>query len=47
MVKARIPDLQNLVEQRYVIELRSRSLASIKSEISQALESLLEELHSR
>ena len=39
------PDLPNLVKQRYGTELRSWSLASIKSQISQALESLLEELH--
>jgi hypothetical protein len=38
------PDLPNLVKQRYGTELRSRSLASIKPEISQALDSLLDEL---
>ena len=38
-------DLPSLVKQRYGTELRSRSLASIKSEISQALDSLLEEIH--
>ena len=37
--------LPRLVKQRYGTELRSRSLASIKPEISQALDSLLEELH--
>ena len=36
------PDLPNLVKQRYGTELRFRSLVSIKPEISQALESLLE-----
>ena len=39
-------DLPKLVKQRYGTELRSRTLASIKPEISQALESLLEELQS-
>ena len=38
------PDLPQLVKQRYGTELRSRTLASIKPEISQALESLLEEV---
>ena len=38
------PELPRLVKQRYGTELRSRSLASIKPEISQALDSLLEEL---
>ena len=38
------PDLPNLVKQRYGTELRSRTLASIKPEISQALDSLLDEL---
>lgn len=37
-------DLPRLVKQRYGTELRSRTLASIKPEISQALESLLEEV---
>lgn len=37
-------DLPKLVKQRYGTELRSRTLASIKPEISQALDSLLEEL---
>ena len=37
-------DLPGLVKQRYGTELRSRSLASLKPEISQALESLLEEI---
>ena len=40
------PELPRLVRQRYGTELRSRSLASIKPEISQALNSLLEELQS-
>lgn len=39
-------DLPKLVKQRYGTELRSRTLASIKPGISQALESLLEELQS-
>ena len=38
-------DLPRLVKQRYATELRSRTLASIKPEISQALDSLLNELH--
>ena len=38
-------DLPNLVKQRYVAELRSRSLTSLKPVISQALQQLLEELH--
>ena len=38
-------DLPKLVKQRYGTLLRSRSLASIKPEISQALDSLLEEIH--
>jgi hypothetical protein len=37
-------DLPRLVKQRYGTELRSRTLASIKPEISQALTSLLEEI---
>jgi len=37
-------DLPKLVKQRYGTEFRSHTLASIKPEISQALESLLEEL---
>ena len=40
------PDLPKLIKQRYGTELRSRTLASIKPEISQALPSLLEEIHS-
>ena len=36
-------DLPALVKQRYGTELRSKTLASIKPEISQALDSLLEE----
>ena len=39
------PELPKLVKQRYGTELRSRTLASIKPEISQALSSLLEEIH--
>ncbi|XP_039264413.2 uncharacterized protein LOC120340183 [Styela clava] len=39
-------DLPMLVKQRYGTELRSRTLASIKPEISGALESLLDELAS-
>ena len=38
------PDLPRLVKQRYGTELRSRTLASVKPEISQALPSLLEEI---
>ena len=38
--------LPKLVKQRYATELRTRTLASIKPEISQALTSLLEELQS-
>ena len=37
--------LPRLVKQRYGTELRSRTLASVKPEISLALESLLDELH--
>lgn len=40
------PDLPKLVKQRYGTELRTRTLASIKPEISQALDSLREELQS-
>ena len=36
-------DLPHLVKQRYGTELRSRTLASIKSEISQAMDTLLDE----
>ena len=36
------PDLPKIVKQRYGTELRSRTLASLKPEISQALTSLLE-----
>ena len=39
-------DLPKLVKQKYATELRSRTLASIKPEISIALESLLDELQS-
>ena len=38
------PDLPALVKQRYGTELRNKSLASLKPEISQALASLVEEL---
>ena len=38
------PSLPRLVKQRYGTELRSRTLPSIKPEISQALSSLLEEI---
>ena len=38
------PELPKLVKQRYVTELRSQTLASIKPEISQALTSLLDEI---
>ena len=40
------PDLPGLVKQRYGTELMSRTLASLKPEISQALDSLLEEIRS-
>ena len=39
-------DLPRLVKQRYGTELRSRTLASIKPEVFQALDSLLEEIQS-
>ena len=39
-------DLPSLVKQKYGTELRSRTLASIKPEISQALDTLLDTLHS-
>lgn len=38
-------DLPSLVKQHHDTKLRSRSLTSLKLEISQALESLLEEIH--
>ena len=38
------PELPKLVKQRYGTELRSRTLVSIKPEISQALTSLLDEI---
>ena len=38
------PDLPRLVKQRYGTEPRSRTLASIKPEVSQALNSLLDEI---
>ena len=41
------PSLPRLVKQRYGTELCSRTLASVKPEISQALDPLLEELHTR
>ena len=40
------PALPKLVKQRYGTELRSRTLASLKPEISQALDSLLDEIRS-
>ena len=40
------PDLPGLVKQRYGTELRSRTLASLKPEISQASDSLFEEIRS-
>lgn len=39
------PESPKLVKQRYGTELRSRTLASIKPEISQALTSLFDEIH--
>ena len=39
-------NLSALIKQRYGTELRSQTLASLKPEISQALESLLEEIQS-
>jgi hypothetical protein len=39
------PDLPKLVKQRYGTELRSRTLATIKPEILQALTRLLDEIH--
>ena len=39
-------DLPKLIKQRYGTELRSRTLSSIKPEISQALDSLLDEIRS-
>lgn len=41
------PGLPMLVKQRYGTELRNRTIASIKPEISQAIKSLLEELHNQ
>jgi len=38
-------DLPRLVKQKYGTELRARTLASIKPEISQALNSLLDDIH--
>lgn len=40
------PSLPKLVKQRYGTELRSRTLASIKPEVSQAMNSLLDEIAS-
>ena len=40
------PELPRLVRQRYCTQLRSHTLASIKTEISQAIDSLLDELRS-
>ena len=39
------PELPSLVKQRYGPELRSKTLASLKPEISQALDSLLDEIN--
>ena len=39
-------DLPRLIKQRYGTELRSRTLASIKPEISQAMDTLLDEVQS-
>ena len=39
-------DLPSLVRQRYGTELRTQTLSSLKPEISQALDSLLDEIHS-
>jgi hypothetical protein len=39
-------DLPTLVKQRYGTELRSQTLASLKPEISQALDALLDEIRS-
>jgi hypothetical protein len=39
-------DLPRLIKQRYGTELRSRTLSSIKPEISQAMDSLLDEIRS-
>ena len=39
------PKLPQVVEQRHGTKLRSRTLASVKPEISHALESLLDDLH--
>jgi hypothetical protein len=39
-------ELPHLVKQRYGTELRSQTLASLKAEISQTLDSLLDEIHS-
>lgn len=38
------PDLPRLVKQHYDTELRSKSLASLKPEISQALDSVLKQI---
>ena len=39
------PELPKLVKQRYGTELRSRTLSSIKPEISQSIASLIDEIH--
>ena len=44
-LKKSIPGYLNSLKQNYGTELRSRTLAIIKSEISQALTSLLDEIH--
>ena len=40
------PSLPQLIKQKYGADLRNKTIASIKSEISQALPSLLDEIHS-
>ena len=45
-LKLLLSDLPTLVKQRYGTELRPKTLASLKPEISQALDSLLEEIRS-
>ena len=45
MVRLNHSDLPGLVKQRFGTELRSQTLASLKPEISQALDTLLDEIH--
>ncbi len=45
MAKTNAYGSSQLVKQRYGTELRSRTLASLKPEISQTLDSLLDEIH--